>query len=76
MPLSTGNMHNVSFFLKLLDSNTTNFVKDIFIIPTEDIHKNQHLDTKSSSDFEKQFLNINPKYNLDELLKSYKAKYT
>ena len=37
----------------LLDSNTTNFVKDIFIIPTEDIHKNQHLDTKSSSDFEK-----------------------
>ena len=29
-----------SFVLKILDSNTTNIVKDIFIIPTEDVQKN------------------------------------
>ena len=28
---------NKSFFLRLLDSNTTNIVKDIFIIQTEDM---------------------------------------
>ena len=27
------------FFLNSLDSNATNISKDIFIIPTEDIHK-------------------------------------
>ena len=27
------------FFLNPPDLNTTNFVKDMFIIPTEDIHK-------------------------------------
>ena len=29
----------VQFFLIFLDSNTTNIVKDILIIPTEDIRK-------------------------------------
>ena len=32
-------IRKVSFFVDLLDSNTTNIVKDIFIIPTEHIHK-------------------------------------
>ena len=30
---------NICFFLNLLESNTTNIVKDIFIIPTEDTQK-------------------------------------
>ena len=28
------------FYLNLLDSNTTNIVKDMFIIPTEDRYRN------------------------------------
>ena len=31
---------SISFSLNLLDSNTTNIVRDKFIIPTEDIIKN------------------------------------
>ena len=30
---------NISFFRNFLNSNTTNIAMDIFIIPTEDIHK-------------------------------------
>ena len=30
---------NIKFFLNLLDSNTTNIFKDVFITPTEDIYK-------------------------------------
>ena len=30
---------NKNFVLKFLDPNTTNIVKDIFIIPTEDVQK-------------------------------------
>lgn len=40
--------------LKLLDPSTTNIVKDIFVIATEDIHKKQQLDTKTKSNFEKK----------------------
>ena len=29
----------IKVFLNPVDSNTTNSVKDIFIIPTEDIHR-------------------------------------
>ena len=42
MPVSTGNAlleNSIKVFLNLLDSNTTNIVKDIFIFPTEDIQK-------------------------------------
>ena len=34
------------FFLNFLDSNTTNIVKDIFIIPTKDIHNTYYLVVK------------------------------
>ena len=40
--MSIGNVlleSQYKFFLDLLDSNSTNIVKDISIIPTEDIHK-------------------------------------
>ena len=49
---------NKSFFLNLLDSNTNNIAKDIFIIPTEDVQKNNTWSWKSvdiestSSNFE------------------------
>ena len=33
------NIYQNKFLLKLLDSKTTNIVKDLFIIPKEDIHK-------------------------------------
>ena len=48
-------------------------IKGIFIIPTEDIHKKQHLvlkradTTKASANFEKIFLNINSRYILGKL---------
>ena len=32
---------SIKVFLNLLDSNTTNIVKNIFIFPTEDILKKQ-----------------------------------
>ena len=49
----------IKVFLNLLDSNTTNIVKDIFIFSTEDIQKiapgrEKSADTaKTSSKFEK-----------------------
>ena len=43
MPVSIGNVlfeMSKKFFLNLLDSNTTIIVKDVFIFPTENAHKN------------------------------------
>ena len=34
---------SIKVFLNLLDSNTTNIVKNIFIFPAEDIPKKKHL---------------------------------
>ena len=52
MSISIGNVlleKSIKVFLNLLDSNTTNVVKDIFIISTEDIPGRK----KDSSVFEK-----------------------
>ena len=51
---------SIKVFLNLLDSNTTNIVKDIFIFPTENKQKKLHLvvknayTAKTSSNFEKK----------------------
>ena len=56
------------FILNLLDSNTTNIVKDVLIILTEDIHKkitpsreNMRTLQKPVRNFNKKFMNMNPK---------------
>ena len=55
------------FVLNILDSNTTNIVKDIIIFSTEDIQKNNTWSWKSAdiaktrSSFEKKIQNINPR---------------
>ena len=38
--MSIENVFLKKFFLNLLESKTTNIAKDIFIIPAEEIHKN------------------------------------
>ena len=37
--MSTGNVIEYKFFLNHLDSIMANIVKDVFSIPTQDIHK-------------------------------------
>ena len=64
----------------------TYIVYDIFIIPTEDIHENKRLRLQKPVWILKKYKNINPGWilekshhvlwNLDELIKSYKAKCT
>ena len=79
------------FFLNLSDSNTTNFVKDISIIPAEEIVgqcKNQFkfwiiiiiiiiIIKKSRTSIQYNFRKSHHiSWNLDELLKYYKTKNT